>query len=112
MMAIVLGLQVALPLALLLWFALAPLGSATGFALQAAGIAAFLFALARVAQWALPVWWLPWVYAGLWLVILAVDLIRAHLGGLPILPAGLWGGREPGSPSSCWGLVGGTVDRL
>lgn len=106
MMAIVLGLQVALPLALLLWFALAPLGSATGFALQAVGIAAFLFALARVAQWALPVWWLPWVYAALWLVILAADLIRAHLGGLPILPAGLWGWAGAGLALVLLGLGG------
>ena len=91
MIASVLAFQVASPLGLLLWLALAPLGSASGFALQAAGIAAFLFALARVAQWALPVWWLPLVYAALWLGIVGTHLIRAHLGGLPLLPAGLWG---------------------
>ncbi len=91
MIAIVLAVQVALPLALLLWLALMPLGSSLGFALQAAGIAASLFALARVAQWALPIWWLPWVYAGLWLVIVGTHFFRAHIAGLPLLPAGMWG---------------------
>jgi len=109
MIAVVLGLQVALPLALLVWLAFAPLGSALGFALQSAGIAAFLFALARVAQWALPVWWLPWVYAALWMGIVGTNLFRAHFAGLPLLPAGLWGGREPGSRSSCSASAAGTA---
>ncbi|MFP4328389.1 MAG: M23 family metallopeptidase [Paracoccaceae bacterium] len=111
MIAIVLGLQVALPLALLLWFALAPLGSTLGFALQAAGIAAFLFALARVAQWALPVWWLPRVYAGLWLAIMGMHLFRAHLGGLPNWPSGPWGWAGTGFALVLLGLGGWTGGR-
>ncbi|MGC9420244.1 MAG: hypothetical protein ACP5EN_14880 [Rhodovulum sp.] len=106
MIASVLAFQVALPLGLLLWLALAPLGSASGFALQAAGIAAFLFALSRVAQWALPVWWLPWVYAALWLGIVGTHLIRAHFGGLPLLPAGLWGWAGAGLALVLLGLGG------
>ncbi len=106
MIAIVLLLQVALPLALLLWLAAAPLGSGLGFALQAAGIAAFLSALAHVAQWALPVWWLPWVYAGLWLVIVGTHLLRAHLAGLPLLSAGLWGWAGTGLALVLLGLGG------
>ncbi|MBS9405419.1 hypothetical protein KG088_17565 [Halomonas sp. TRM85114] len=91
MIALVLITQVALPLALLLWLALAPAGSVSGFALQAAGTGAFLFALARVAQWALPVWWLPWVYAGFWLAAVVAWPLRKNVSGLPLLPAGLWG---------------------
>ncbi len=106
MIAIVLALQVVLPLALLLWIALLPLSSGLGFAFQAAGIAAFLFALARVAQWALPVWWLPWVYAGLWLIIVGTHLLRAHLTGLPPLPAGLWGWAGTGLAFVLFGLGG------
>ncbi len=68
MTALVLALQVILPLALIAWLAFLPAGSLAGFVLQTAGIGAFLFALARVAQWAVPVWWLPWAYGGLWLV--------------------------------------------
>jgi len=67
MIMLILLARVAVPLALLFWLALLPAGSVAGFALQAVGNGAFLFALARVAQWALPVWWLPWVYGALWL---------------------------------------------
>jgi len=79
MMALVLLTQVALPLAVLSWLALFPAGSLVGWLTQVAGIAAFLFALARVAQWALPVWWLPWLYAGLLLAIV--------LWQVPVLPS-------------------------
>lgn len=91
MTVLVLAGQVALPLALLLWLALAPAESLVGVALQAAGTGAVLFALARVAQWALPVWWLPWVYGGLWLIAVLGWAIRTDPQGLPALPAGLWG---------------------
>jgi hypothetical protein len=91
MIVLVLLAQVALPLALLAWLALWPSGSLAGAALQVLGIGFFLFALARVAQWAVPVWWLPWVYGGLWLVgVMAVLLRRAH-GDMSLLPHGLWG---------------------
>lgn len=91
MIAVVLLVQFALPLALLLWLALLPAGSIAGFALQTVGIGAFLFALARVAQWAVPVWWLPWVYGGLWLLVVLSVLLRNGFGGLPLLPSVLWG---------------------
>jgi hypothetical protein len=88
MMAVVLLVQVALPLALLAWLALFPAASLVGWLMQAAGIAALLFALSRVAQWALPVWWQPWAYAGLFLVI-AVWQVSA-LPVRPPLPHGAW----------------------
>ena len=56
MILTVLVVQIALPIVLLFWVALWPASSSPGLALQAAGTGAFLFALARVAQWALPVW--------------------------------------------------------
>ena len=82
MTAMILAVQIALPLALILWLALVPAGSLAGFVLQAAGTGAFLFALARVAQWAVPVWWLPWVYAGLWLAAVLAWPLRKGMNGL------------------------------
>ncbi len=91
MTALILAVQVALPLGLLLWLALWPAGSLTGLALQTIGAGALLFALARVAQWAVPVWWLPWVYGGLWLILLVAAALRQGLGSLPMLPTGAGG---------------------
>ncbi|HKL55014.1 MAG TPA: hypothetical protein VJ893_02740, partial [Roseovarius sp.] len=76
MTVMVLSLQVALPLALIAWVACLPARTSVSFGLQAAGTGAFLFALARVAQWAVPVWWLPWVYGGLWLLAVMAGLVR------------------------------------
>ena len=50
MMALILLIQIAMPLALLAWLGFWPARSAAGVLLQAAGTGAFLFALARVAQ--------------------------------------------------------------
>jgi len=91
MTALILLIQVVLPLALIAWLGLIPASSIVGFALQAAGTGALLFALARIAQWALPVWWLPWVYGGLWLCAILAWLVGKGLNDLPLLPAGLWG---------------------
>lgn len=89
MIALVLLTQVALPLVLLAWLALFPAGSQLGWLMQVAGIAAFLFALARVAQWAVPVWWLPWIYAG---VLLAIVLWQVPvLAARPLWPFGAGG---------------------
>lgn len=92
MMALVLLTQIALPLALILWLALFPSASLTGWLMQVAGIAAFLFALARIAQWAVPAWWLPWVYGGLLVAIVILQL--SALPTRPLLPfgAGAWVG--------------------
>ncbi len=51
MTALILALQVALPLSLVAWLAFLPAGSLAGRGLQAAGTGAFLFALARVDAW-------------------------------------------------------------
>lgn len=72
----ILAVQVALPLALLIWLARAPARDVAGFSLQAAGTGLFLLALAHVAQWALPVWWLPRVYGVLWMAAIAGWVMR------------------------------------
>ena len=110
MTALVVAVQIVLPLALLLWLALLPAASLVGFAAQVAGTAAFLFSLGRVAQWAVPVWWLPHVYGGLWLAAVATVLMRRGLVGLPPLGVAGWYGTgamagralPPGSPARRW----------
>lgn len=82
----ILALQVALPLVLVAWVAFLPATSLAGFALQTAGTGAFLFALARVAQWAVPVWWLPYVYGGLWLFAVLAWRLREGFAGAPLRP--------------------------
>ncbi|MFC6689194.1 M23 family metallopeptidase [Jhaorihella thermophila] len=91
MLATILFFQVALPVGLLVWLLAFPSGSVAGLLLQIVGTGTFLFALARVAQWAVPVWWLPWVYGAIWFagVLLAV-LARPGLGGLAVWPSGGW----------------------
>jgi hypothetical protein len=88
MMALVLLVQVGLPVALLVWLALIPAGSLVGWLMQAAAVAALLFALARIAQWAVPVWWLPWGYAGVFLAIVIWQV--SALPVRPSLPDGAW----------------------
>jgi Peptidase family M23 len=51
--------QFAVPLALLLWMALAPPRSASLFCLQLTASAACLWALALLGIWLLPPWWAP-----------------------------------------------------
>jgi hypothetical protein len=87
MTAMILAIQVALPLALMAWLFVLPGGSLAGLAVQAVGVGAFLFALARVAQWAVPVWWLPWVYGTLWLAAVIFGVLRISASDLPMLPA-------------------------
>ena len=91
MTAMVIGFQVLLPLALLLWLFFLPAGNAAGFILQAAGTGAMLFALARIAQWAVPVWWLPWLYGVLWLGIVAFRTVSLRPTGPPLWPGSAWG---------------------
>ncbi len=94
MTAMILAVQIALPVTLLVWLAFFPAGTVAGIVLQVAGTGAFLFALTKVAQWAVPVWWLPWVYGGLWLSAVLVLAIRQGFADWPPLPAGprAWAG--------------------
>lgn len=91
MTALILAVQVVLPLALIASLVILPAGSLAGLVLQAAGAGAILAALARVAQWAVPVWWLPWFYGALWLAAAIAGARRIPWQGLPALPAGAGG---------------------
>ena len=91
MMPLVLVVQVVLPLAAILWVVLWPAGNLAGLMLQVAGTGAFLFALARVAQWALPVWWLPWAYGAVWLAGILIRVPRHGLSGMAVRPGGVTG---------------------
>ncbi|MBE9137071.1 M23 family metallopeptidase [Nodosilinea sp. LEGE 07088] len=86
MMILIIAVQIALPLALLLWLALLPARNLLGFLLQSLGIGAFLFALARVSQWALPAWWLPWLYGALWLAAVVVLAVRRGPSARSLIP--------------------------
>jgi len=58
--------QAAVPVALILWMALASPRSASGFLLQFAASAACLWAAASLGIWLVPPWWAPWGFgAGL-----------------------------------------------
>jgi hypothetical protein len=58
--------QAAVPVALILWMALASPRSASGFLLQFATSAACLWAAALLGLWLVPPWWAPWGFgAGL-----------------------------------------------
>ncbi|MBB3192128.1 M23 family metallopeptidase [Halomonas cerina] len=91
MIWLVLVSQIVLPLGLLLWLALAPAHSLMGYAMQVAGVGAFLLAFALVAQWAVVPWWLPRLYAGLFVLAILVHVLRGHLSGLAVLPSGVGG---------------------
>lgn len=52
------------------------------------GTGVFLFALACVVSWVRPVWWLPWLYAALWLLLAGSALVlRPGVRGLPKWPS-------------------------
>jgi len=86
MMILIVAVQIALPLALLLWLALLPTRNPLGFLFQAFGIGAFLFSLARVAQWALPAWWLPGLYGALWVAAVVVFAVRNESSARSLIP--------------------------
>ena len=83
--------QVALPVALILWMALAPSRSMSGFIIQLAASAACLWAAAWLGIWLVPPWWAPWACgAGLLAAAaLALRQRRSLVSPLPATP-GAW----------------------
>ncbi len=83
--------QVTLPVALILWMALAPPRSTSGFVIQFAASAACLWAAAWLAIWLVPPWWAPWGFgAGLLAAAgLALRRRRSVASTLPSSP-GAW----------------------
>jgi hypothetical protein len=64
------GFQIALPLALIVWLALAPVTSRLGFLVHASVTGLVLWALLTVAVWMIPPWWTPYLYLAAWLGVL------------------------------------------
>jgi hypothetical protein len=83
--------QVAVPVTLILWMALAPPRSASGFVIQFAASAACLWAAAWLGIWLVPPWWAPWGFgAGLLTAAgLALRQRRPLASTLPATP-GAW----------------------
>lgn len=84
MIALIIAAQLLLPLALIAWLVLAPARSLAGLALQICGTGAVIFALGMVGLWAVPAWWLPRAFAGLWLTAALGSLVRRRPGTLPL----------------------------
>lgn len=105
MIAMVLILQVGIPVVLLAWLAL-PANNVAGFLLKAFGVGAFLLALALVAQWAVVPWWLPRVYGLLWAAATIFYILRGRLRGARALPSGGWRWAEAAVGAVLLGLGG------
>jgi hypothetical protein len=83
--------QVFVPLALILWMALAPPRSTFGFCIQFASSAACLWAAALLGIWLVPPWWAPYGFgAGLLAAaLLALRRPRPFATPMPATP-GAW----------------------
>jgi len=77
--------QVLLPLALLAWVAIVPAAGLLAWGLQVISVTSVLLGIGLVALWAMPPFWVPYVYGLLLIVIVAAHLL---LGGIP--GPGLW----------------------
>lgn len=76
MIAVLIGLQIVLPLSLIAWLAIAPPHNLLGISLQALVTAIALFAIARMGVWVFPPWWTPYLYGSLFVLALVVGLRR------------------------------------
>lgn len=83
--------QLAVPVALILWMALAPPRSASGFVIQFTASAACLWAAAWLGIWLVPPWWAPWGFGAglLGAAGLALRQRRPLASTLPATP-GAW----------------------
>lgn len=88
-MNILFFLQVLVPVVLILWMALAPPRSASGFGVQLAASAACLWAAAGLGIWLVPPWWAPWGFGAALLGAagLAFRRRRPWTSPLPATPA-------------------------
>lgn len=75
-------LQAALPISLIVWLALAPPPSTTGFWTQTIAIGAALVAISLVGIWTFPPWWTPFVFAALLVAAIVVGLARRRASAL------------------------------
>ncbi len=84
-MALLLVLQIALPLVLLGWLALTPAASIVGLGLQILGTALCLAALGLTGLWMFPPWWMAYVWGGAGLLAAGLALFR-HISAHPAHP--------------------------
>jgi len=84
-------LQIVAPLALILWLVLWPPNSVAGWLARLVGVGAAVWAIARIAQWAVTGWWMPLVLGALFVVAALVSLCRGALKGRPVWPRGFAG---------------------
>lgn len=103
--------QVLLPVLLLLWFALFPAAGVLALGLQALSVGAVLMGLGFTALWAMPPFWVPYLYGVVFLMIAAWHLLKGRFLG-----NGLW--RATAGPTTLvllafgLGLMGGYMGYL
>ncbi|HSH43610.1 MAG TPA: M23 family metallopeptidase [Arenicellales bacterium] len=71
--------QVLVPCLLLLWLATSPAGGVLAFALQVLSVAALLIALWLTAVWAMPPFWVPYLYGAAFVAIVVYHLARNRI---------------------------------
>ena len=76
MLLLLTAIQTFLPIGLLIWLAVVPLGSVVGRWLQLAATGFVLLALAWAGMLVLPPWWTPYLFCLLWTVAFAKALMQ------------------------------------
>ncbi|PHQ24445.1 peptidase M23 [Marinobacter guineae] len=98
--------QIALPVLLLIWLALFPAAGLFSLGLQALSVGAVLSGIGLAALWTMPPYWVPYLYYGVFAVIVAWHLFRSRFSG-----EGFW--RASAGPTTLvlvalgFGCVGG-----
>ncbi|MGB3614508.1 MAG: M23 family metallopeptidase [Elainellaceae cyanobacterium] len=82
-MNFLIALQIILPLALIMWLAIAPPHNWLGFIIQVLATAVALVAIALAGLWGFPPWWTPYLYGLLLMVAIVVGLQRRTLKPRP-----------------------------
>lgn len=81
----IIGLQILLPLSLVVWFWAAPAESGLGYGTQCAAIALSLTALCLVPVWLIPPWWTPFP-----IIVLFLSVAVGHIIGRQSHRSRLW----------------------
>jgi len=75
---IVVGFQVILPVAILLWLSVTPAKSAFSYVLQVVTSALLLAVLFLLPIWIVPPWWVPWLYAAVAAIAVIGRAFQGH----------------------------------
>ncbi len=84
----VLLVQVFLPVLLLAWLALYAVSGVLAFSLQALSVGLFLLGLAMAALWAMPPFWVPYLYGLVYVVIVLRHFINGRVDTTLLWSAG------------------------